>query len=86
MYMTAIKEVNGQIIYIVIGHCYFVEYVELLPKLCENNYMPYSTKNALTSQKFRKWTLTIIISSRFCNTARHAFYSNDLSVFFAFKL
>ena len=31
MYMTAIKEVNRLIIYIMIRHCYFVEYVELLP-------------------------------------------------------
>ena len=29
MYMTAIKEVNRHIIYIIIRHCYFVEYVEL---------------------------------------------------------
>ena len=32
MYMTAIKEVNIHIIYIIIRHCYFVEYVELLPR------------------------------------------------------
>ena len=28
MYMTAIKEVNRHIIYIIIRHCYFVEYAE----------------------------------------------------------
>ena len=32
MYMTAIKEINGHIIYILIRHCYFVAYVELLPR------------------------------------------------------
>ena len=32
MYMTAIKEINRHIIYIIIPHCYFVAYVELLPK------------------------------------------------------
>ena len=32
MYMTAIKEINRHIIYIIIRHCYFVAYVELLPR------------------------------------------------------
>ena len=32
MYMTAIKEINRRIIYIIIRHCYFVAYVELLPR------------------------------------------------------
>ena len=31
MYMTAIKEINRHIIYIIIRQCYFVAYVELLP-------------------------------------------------------
>ena len=30
--MTTIKEINRQIIYIIIRHCYFVAYVELPPK------------------------------------------------------
>ena len=33
MYMTAIKEINRHIIYIIIRHCYFVAYVELLPRV-----------------------------------------------------
>ena len=32
MYMTAIKEINRHIIYIIIRHCYFLAYVELLPR------------------------------------------------------
>ena len=32
MYMTAIKEVNKHIIYIVIRHSYIVEYVERQPR------------------------------------------------------
>ena len=32
MYVTAIKEINRHIIYIIIPHCYFVAYVELLPR------------------------------------------------------
>ena len=32
MYMTAIKEINRHIIYIIIQHCYLVAYVELLPR------------------------------------------------------
>ena len=32
MYMTAIKEINRHIIYIIIRHCYFVAYAELLPR------------------------------------------------------
>ena len=33
MYMTAIKEINRHIIYIIIRHCcHFVAYVELLPR------------------------------------------------------
>ena len=32
MYMTAIKEINRDIIYIIIRHCYFIAYVELLPR------------------------------------------------------
>ena len=41
MCMTAIKEVNRHIIYNVIRHCYFVEYVERLPR---GEYIIFSGK------------------------------------------
>ena len=59
MYMTAIKEINRHIIYIIIRHCYFVAYVELPPRTTTQGInIIFSGK--LTRRVVKVWTPEMI--------------------------
>ena len=59
MYMTAIKEINRHIIYIIIRHCYFVAYVELLPRTTTQGInIIFSGK--LTQRVVKVWITTSV--------------------------
>ena len=58
MYMTAIKEVNKHIIYIIIRRCYVVEYVKLL--LTVKHHIFWKTDTGVVEGWASKMTSTSI--------------------------
>ena len=68
--MTEIKEVNRHTIYIILRHCYFVEYVELLPRGVKIIFSGKLTRNKCEMFKLA-FLLKIVLREIYDTTGVH---------------